>query len=308
MSAGTRNGYRQAVVAPANWCARTGRLATHPLKHVATADDGSDRRRTRRALTDDELMRLLDAARRRPLPEASTLQCGKRRGQQSGKISDAYRERLGRLGRKRALIYKTPVLTGLRKGGIGSITVGQVDLTEAMPYLLLHAHDKKNHRGSEFALRKHLAADLSARPDKTLAIAWAEAREREVPIPARLPPTTKILTMSSSLIRIFDGDLAFAGMARVEKCGGKEVVFKTDERGPTIDIHALQHTFGTRLCRAGVPLCTAQAGMHHSDPSLTGNVYTDPKPLDVAGAVEVLPLLGAASSGSRAAPPFSNLV
>lgn len=33
----------------------------------------------------------------------------------------------------------------------------------------------------------------------------------------------------------------------------------------------------------------AQAAMRHSDPSLTANVYTDPKLLDVAGAVASLP-------------------
>ncbi len=34
---------------------------------------------------------------------------------------------------------------------------------------------------------------------------------------------------------------------------------------------------------------TAQAAMRHSDPSLTANVYTDPKLLDVAGTVASLP-------------------
>jgi integrase len=46
---------------------------------------------------------------------------------------------------------------------------------------------------------------------------------------------------------------------------------------------------GTHLSKAGVPLRTAQAAMRHSDPSLTANVYTDPKLLDVAGAVASLP-------------------
>ena len=64
-----------------------------------------------------------------------------------------------------------------------------------------------------------------------------------------------------------------------------------DERGRTTDIYALRHTFGTHLCKAGVPLRTAQAAMRHSDPSLTANVYTDPKLLDVAGAMEPLPRL-----------------
>jgi len=299
MSAGTRNGYRRALVAFANWCARTGRLASNPLTHVATADDRADRRRTRRALTDDELMRLLDAARRRPLAEALTIQKGPRRGQQGAKVSGAYRERLDRLGRERALIYKTLVLTGLRKGELASITVGQVDFTGPVPHLLLHARDEKNRRGSEIPLRKDLAAELRAWLDETLALAQAEAREREEPVPARLPHSAKLLAVPNGLIRIFDRDLAFAGIARIEKRNGKEVVFKTDERGRTIDIHALRHTFGTHLCRAGVPLRTAQAAMRHSDPSLTANVYTDPKLLDVAGALEALPSLSA-TTGSEA--------
>ncbi|MFN0131471.1 MAG: hypothetical protein ACKVW3_02905 [Phycisphaerales bacterium] len=89
------------------------------------------------------------------------------------------------------------------------------------------------------------------------------------------------------LIRNFDHDLVFAGLARVEKRGGKEIVLKTDDRGRTIDVHALRHA----PLKAGVPLRTAQAAMRHSDPSLTANVYTDPKLLDVAGAVARLPNL-----------------
>lgn len=80
--------------------------------------------------------------------------------------------------------------------------------------------------------------------------------------------------------------------AEREQRGGKDIVIKTDERGRTIDVHALRHTFGTHLSkvgRAGAPLRTAQAAMRHSEESLTANVYTDPKLLDVAGAVASLP-------------------
>jgi len=98
-----------------------------------------------------------------------------------------------------------------------------------------------------------------------------------------------LFEVPGGLIRIFDRDLVFAGLSRVEKRGGKEVVIKTDDRGRTIDVHALRHTFGTHLSKAGVPLRTAEAAMRHSDPSLTAKVYTDPKLLDVAGAVASLP-------------------
>ncbi len=79
--------------------------------------------------------------------------------------------------------------------------------------------------------------------------------------------------------------------ARIEERGSKEVVVETDDRVRTIDIHALRFTFGTQLSKAGVSLGTAQAAMWHIDPSLTANVCTDSRLLDVAGAINTLPKL-----------------
>jgi hypothetical protein len=67
MGARTRNTYRAAAVAFCNWCVETGRLLGNPFAKVAKADEDADPRRQRRALTEDELVRLLDVARRRPL-------------------------------------------------------------------------------------------------------------------------------------------------------------------------------------------------------------------------------------------------
>jgi hypothetical protein len=50
----------------------------------------------------------------------------------------------------------------------------------------------------------------------------------------------------------------------------------------------------------GMPLRRAQTAMRHSDPSLTANVCTDPKLLDVAGAVASLPDLPLVSVGGQA--------
>ena len=61
---------------------------------------------------------------------------------------------------ERALIYKTLVLTGLRKGELASITVGQLDLDAPTPFLVLEAADEKNREGSTLPLRADLAADL----------------------------------------------------------------------------------------------------------------------------------------------------
>ena len=94
-----------------------------------------------------------------------------------------------------------------------------------------------------------------------------------------MPADTPLFDVSKGLARILDRDLRLADIP------------KRDERGRTIDVHSLRHTFGTHLSKGGVPLRTAQAAMRHSDPSLTANVYTDPKLLDVAGSLDVLPRL-----------------
>ena len=67
------------------------------------------------------------------------------------------------------------------------------------------------------------------------------------------------------------------------------LIDKRDDRGRTIDVHALRHTFGTHLSKGGVAPRTAQAAMRHSTLELTMNTYTDPRLLDVAGALQVLP-------------------
>ena len=79
------------------------------------------------------------------------------------------------------------------------------------------------------------------------------------------------------MVRILDRDLKLAGIP------------KRDDRGRTLDMHALRHTFGTLLSKGGVAPRTAQAAMRHSTIDLTMNVYTDPKLLDVHGALDSLP-------------------
>ena len=58
-----------------------------------------------------------------------------------------------------------------------------------------------------------------------------------------------------------------------------------------MDVHALRHSFGTLLSTSGVSPRTAQAAMRHSTIDLTMNTYTDPRLLDVHGALDSLPAL-----------------
>ena len=69
MSARSRNAYRVAMVAFCNWCVAVGRLPRNPFAGLPNADEKSDRRRQRRAMTEDERHRLLFVARWRPLAD-----------------------------------------------------------------------------------------------------------------------------------------------------------------------------------------------------------------------------------------------
>jgi integrase len=144
---------------------------------VQKANEESDPRRKRRALTEDELVRLLEVARRRPLVDAMTVRRGKRKGEVVAKLRDDTRARLEQLGRERALIYKTLVLTGLRKAELASITIGQLELGADPAYLVLNAADEKNREGSTIPLRGDLAADI-CRWLSDKAAAFQEAARR----------------------------------------------------------------------------------------------------------------------------------
>jgi integrase len=68
-----------------------------------------------------------------------------------------------------------------------------------------------------------------------------------------------------------------------------------------MDIHALRHTFGTHLSKAGVSPLLAMAAIRHSSLDLTMSVYVDPVLLDVGAAVDALPTFSADRPAERAA-------
>ena len=302
MGARTRNTYRSSIVAFCNWCLETDRVGSNPLAKLCVADERGDRRRTRRALDEDEVSRLLVAARLRPLAEFGRetvhrpedehkgrrtwtkaplafedLDAAAGRGRQVLDGQPEFIAELERLGRDRSLAYKAMVLTGLRKGELASLNVGQLELDAAKPYAELLAKDEKAGRGAKIPLRADLVADIRAHLADRLACLQAAARANGHPVPARLSAATPLVHVPRDFVRIFDRDLAAAGIA------------KADDRGRRVDIHALRHTFGTHLSLAGVFPRVAQAAMRHSTLELTMNIYTDPRLLDVAGAIDSLP-------------------
>ncbi len=205
------------------------------------------------------MIRLLDAAKRRPLEDARTVRRGKNKGQQVIKLSAPRAARLKKLGRERALIYKMAILTGLRLNELRTLTVGNLSFA-GVPHLRLYASNEKNRKGSTVPLRSDLAEELKE---------WTKGKSG----------ASKVFLVPAGLLRIMNRDLELAAIP------------KKDSDGTIIHIHALRHSFGTHLSKAGVQPRVAQGLMRHSKIDLTMNVYTDGRLLDSAGAVESICLL-----------------
>jgi integrase len=292
-AARTVNARLAVLTAWGNWLVESGRLTGNPFARLRKLDEADDVRRQRRALTGDELRRLLTVARLRPVAEygratvrvvdaerparsratwkradltLDTVVAAAERGR--GRLRPDVLDRLDRAGRERALLYAVLVTTGLRKGELAAITVADVLLDDRQPVIVLPGADAKNGQRATLPLRADVAGELRA---------WiaeqAEAAGGTVPADAPL------FNVPTGLIRILDRDLRAAGIP------------KHDDRGRTVDVHAMRHTFASHLVAAGVAPRTAQAAMRHSSLELTMKHYTDPRLLDVAGALAVLPAL-----------------
>ena len=286
MGARTHNAHIVALGSFGNWLLRQGRAMSNVFKGMRRINERTDARRPRRPFTVEELTRLFDAAERRPLMEAMTVRRGEHKGEVLAELRPETRARLKSLGRERALIYKVLVLTGLRYGELRSITVAQVVLDASTPHLVLRAADEKARRGAQIVLHEDLVAEIKVHLAERLAALRIEALNQGQPVPAKLPGTMPLFSMPGKMTKVFNADLVFAGIATLND---EKKTIKCDEQGRSVDIHALRHTFGTFMGKAGVPLQLAQRAMRHSDPKLTANLYTHLGLVDVAGAVAALP-------------------
>lgn len=257
-SARTRNTYRSSAKAFVKWCVKTRRLSDDLLANLESVS--GDPRRQRRALTNEELGRLLRSARERPVTEAMTIRTGKRKGQVVANIRPEVRKELERLGWERALMYKVMVLTGLRRGELQALEVRHLDLTGKRAHLELPGTFTKNGEETTIPLLEDLANDLK----EWLKVTGKTGDERVFRVPVEL-------------VKILRRDLALAG-----------IPFR-DDRDRTIDVHALRHTTATILSRAKVSPRVAQGFMRHSDIKLTMQTYTDVSLLDENEALAAMP-------------------
>ena len=314
-AARTINAKLGTLTAWGNWLVDTGRLTVNPFARLgksAGVDESGDIRRQRRALTEAELRRLLTVARLRPIAEygratvrvvddtrpaksratwkraeltADTVVAAAERGR--ARLRPDVVERLDRLGRERALLYAVLVMTGLRRGELAALTVGDVLLDDERPAIMLRAVDAKNGEAARLPLRGDVADELRAWINEQ---AEAVCRQRVgVAGVVRLADDMPLFDVPDKLVRILDRDTAAAGIP------------KRDKRGRTVDVHALRGTFGTHLARAGVDAVTLKTLMRHKRIETTLRYYVDDGLLEVDRAVGTLPALLAEPAGTDVA-------
>ena len=180
-----------------------------------------------------------------------------------------------------ASIYKTLVLTGLRKGELASLTVGQMYLDGPHPFADLAAADEKNRQGSAIPLRIDLAdrySPVARRAGNRIAASRQRYADDSVSIQQSSRPTaTTRLQMCRScrpLRRYSLVDYRFSpcrpGLVRILglrlEAVARQRIDKRDERGRTlVTFHALRTSFGTLLSiSAASHREHAQAAMRHS--------------------------------------------
>ena len=136
IGAQTGNFYISALNQFCRWMVRDRRLQENPVVHMDRWNVRLDRRHDRRALTADEVRRLLKAAENGP-------------------------ERFGVPGPARAVFYRLAVETGLRAGELRSLARASLDLGVA-PGVTVAAAYAKNRRQDSLPLRPETAALLKA--------------------------------------------------------------------------------------------------------------------------------------------------
>jgi integrase len=128
-SARTVNHYLQGMVSFLNWMERNGRLKANPLKHVSKADERGQRRRLRRAFTDEELRKLV---------------------QGSG---------------PRGIIYLTAARTGLRQEELRQLAWADLSLEADAPFVVVRESSAKNKKEERVCLVPEIVERLrSYRP------------------------------------------------------------------------------------------------------------------------------------------------
>lgn len=254
-SAATRNMHRAYVGGFFSYLTGDGKpYEVCPFtRHSVPLAKAGQRRQARRAFTVAELVRLFAAVESYPLASRLTNTGGRPKADGSParrrkpvSLTEATRVALAATGRERRLIYRTALLTGLRRGELSRINVADVHLNASPPQIV--ATRTKNKRQAVIPLVAALARDLRA----WIADTAPQLSDRLFKVPC-----------TGNLGRQHQAHLRHAGIAY------------RDADGVPATFHSLRRTVNVLLRRKAVPLPDRMRFLRHSARDLTSRNYDD---------------------------------
>lgn len=218
-----------------------------------------DRRHDRRALTDEELARLIAAAESGPAV-------------------------MGMAGPDRAMLYRLALGTGFRAGELRSLMPQSFDLDAEPPTVTVEAAYSKHRRKDVQPIRRDLA-DLLGQ--------WLETKGQGRPVFDSMPDkTAKMMKKDLAMARKKWVEEVESPEAQKERLDSSFLAYR-DSAGRVADFHALRHTYITRLVRSGVAPAVAKDLARHSTIVLTMDHYTHTLIEDACAALDRLPTINA---------------
>lgn len=259
----TANHYLRAVKSFTRWAVGDRRMLTDPIGHLDGWNVETDRRRERRALTDDEAARVLAAA------DASPTVSVTRWKQVEGKPVKVTGTATVP---ERGTLYRVALTTGLRAGELAALTPESFHLDGEEPFVRVAAADSKRRRAEDQPIAASVAAVL--RP-------WL----------ARKPAGERVFAFDVAKAAAWlraDMDAARAAwvaeastLAEREEREGRDFLRHTDAAGRVVDLHAIRYTYVTNVVHASTNAAQAMTLARHSDPKLTLKRYNTLRPADV---------------------------
>jgi site-specific recombinase XerD len=266
LSAQTYNHYQRAAKQFTRWLVRDRRSPHDPLLHLSRLNVQTDRRHDRRALSDEEFIRLIEAVR------------------------TSQKKIEGISGLDRAMMYILASWTGFRKGEIGSLTLRSFNLDATPPTAIVAACYSKRRREDTQILHPELVG---------LFKEWLAGKKRLkadsilFPISGRVPgcverKTSKMIERDLMAARDRWLDEEKNEKKRAERMQSDFLCYCNHD-GLFADFHSMRHLFITSLERAGIRPKMAQVLARHSDIRLTMGIYTHVELHDRTMAIGSLP-------------------
>jgi integrase len=160
--------------------------------------------------------------------------------------------------------------TGARYGELVRVSWADVDFERAL--LTLRATNTKSRKERSIPLLGVLVSELRALQPQHGSVLGRPLRPSDLVF--RSPDGCAWPRHSVNVTRMLHRLLEAAEIDRL------------DPQGKKIDVHAMRHSFASRLARAGVPITHAQKLLGHSTVEMTARVYTHLDEQSMRGAID----------------------